>query len=112
MSERESFLQNLAKLTQTLVTCCYAFEMNGPQIKEEFAENFCSKPLEEIKKEVKEEHIAEEMVMNMEEHDAIKVFVSSSSVRKENVDLMSEVFKVLLSLEARCGVKVDLAKKE
>ena len=115
--------------------------MNGPQIKEEFAENVCSKPLEEIKKEVKEEHIAEEikeeftenfysklleeikkevkeehiaeeMVMNMEEHDAIKVFVSSSSVRKENVDLMSEVFKVLLSLEARCGVEVDSAKKE
>ena len=86
--------------------------MNGPQIKEEFAENVCSKPLEEINKEVKEEHIAEEMVINMEEHDAIKVFVSSSSVRKENVDLMSEVFKVLLSLEARCGVEVDSAKKE
>ena len=112
MWERESDLQNLTKLTQTLVTCCYAFEMNGPQIKEEFAENVCSKPLEEINKEVKEEHIAEEMVINMEEHDAIKVFVSSSSVRKENVDLMSEVFKVLLSLEARCGVEVDSAKKE
>ena len=138
MWERESDLQNMTKLTQKLVSCCYAFEMNGPQIKEEYAENFCSKPLEEIKKEVKEEHmaeeikeefaenfcskpleeikkeehIAEEMVMNMEEHDAIKVFVSSSSVRKENVDLMSEVFKVLLSLEARCGVEVELAKKE
>merc|ERR1712004_265515 len=49
--------------------------------------------------------------MNMEEHDAIKVFVSSSGVRKENIDLMSEVFKVLLSLEARCGAEVDLAKK-
>ena len=51
-------------------------------------------------------------MMNMEEHDAIKDFVSSSSVRKSNVDLMSEVFKVLLSLEARCGAEADLAKKE
>ena len=61
MWERESDLQNLTKLTQKIVSCCYAFEMNGPQIKEQFAENFCSKPLEEIKKEVKEEHIAEEI---------------------------------------------------
>ena len=39
--------------------------MNGPQIKQEFSENFCPKPWEEIKKELKEERIAEEeKVMN------------------------------------------------
>ena len=91
--------------------------MDSHQIKEEYSENFRFKPLADIKKEVKEELIAEEKVesekgMNLEEYNAIKVLLSSSNVRKGNVDQMREVFKVVLDLEAHCGAKTDLAKKE
>ena len=73
--------------------------------------------LADIKKEAKEELIAEEEVesqkgMNLEEYNAINVLLSSSKVRKGNVDQMREVFKVVFDLEAHCGAKTDLAKKE
>ena len=90
--------------------------MDSHQIKEEYSENFRFKPLADIKKEVKEELIAEEKVesekgMNLEEYNAIKVLLSSSNVRKGNVDQMREVFKVVLDLEAHCGAKTYLAKE-
>ena len=91
--------------------------MDSHQIKEEYSENFRLKPLADIKKEVKEELIAEEEVesqkgMNLEEYNAIKKLLSSASVRKGNVDQMREVFKVVFDLEAHCGAETDLAKKE
>ena len=91
--------------------------MDSHQIKEEYSENFRLKPLADIKKEVKEELIAEEEVesqkgMNLEEYNAIKKLLSSASVRRGNVDQMREVFKVVFDLEAHCGAETDLAKKE
>ena len=90
--------------------------MDSHQIKEEYSENLRFKPLADIKKEVKEELIAEEEMesqegMNFEEYNAIKVLLSSSNVRKANVDQMREVFKVVLDLEAHCGAKTYLAKE-
>ena len=90
--------------------------MTSVHIKEEFSETFRSKTLERIKREVKEELISEEeegrKEMNLVEYDAIKKFLIASNVRKSNVVLVSEVFKVLLNLEAVFGAETDLAKKE
>ena len=40
------------------------------------------------------------------------MLLSSSNVHKGNVDQVAEVFKVVFDLEAHCGAKTDLAKKE
>ena len=105
MWERESDLQNLTKLTQTLVTCCYAFEMNGPQIKEEFAENVCSKPLEEIKKEVKEEHIAEEIKEEFAENFCSKPLEEiKKEVKEEHIaeEMVKKMFAITWKKENSC----------
>ena len=56
----EKLYQTLAScLTLKLISCCYTFRMTSVQIKEEFLETFSSKPLEQMKREVKEELISE-----------------------------------------------------